>query len=146
MQGSAETMISEDCLAQPLCGCNVDGHRDTTSYGFFGLRDDTGRIFPARIDGSCRTHIVNAAETCLLDHLPYLRHSGLDSVAIDARGRTAAYASEMVQIYRDAISQAPRDRGDTGGCLISLKKRIKAIAMGGITAGHFVRGPRNHGT
>jgi len=146
VQGSAETMISEDCLAQPLCGCTVDGHRDTTSYGFLGLRDDTGRIFPARIDGSCRTHIKNAAETCLLDHLPYLLHSGLDSVAIDARGRTPAYASEMVQIYRDAISRASRDRGDTGGYLISLKKHIKAIAMAGITAGHFVRGLRDHGT
>jgi putative protease len=146
VQGSTEAMISEDCLIQPLCRCNEDEHRNMISRRFLGLRDDTGRIFPARIDGSCRTHIKNSAETCLLDHIPYLLQSGLDSVAIDARGRTAAYASEMVQIYRDAISQAPRDRGDTGGYLISLKKRIKSIAMGGITAGHFVRRLRNHGT
>jgi putative protease len=139
-------MISEDCLIQPLCGCNAGERRDMTSRRFLGLRDDTGRIFPARIDGSCRTHIKNSAETCLLDHLPYLRQSGLDSVAVDARGRTAAYASEMAQIYRDAISGAPGDRAGTGRHLVSLKKRIKAIALGGITAGHFVRGLMNHGT
>jgi U32 family peptidase len=146
VQGSAEAMISEDCLIQPLCGCNEDELRTMSSRRFLGLRDDTGRIFPARIDGSCRTHIKNSAETCLLDHIPYLRQSGLDSVAIDARGRTAAYASEMVPIYRDAISRAPEDRAGTGGDLVSLKKRIKAIAMGGITGSHFVRGLRNHGT
>ncbi|RPI36621.1 MAG: peptidase U32, partial [Methanoregulaceae archaeon] len=104
-----------------------------------GIRDATGHIFPFMTDGECRTRIGNAVETCLVDHLPAIQQAGISEVVIDARGRTAAYAGAMTRIYRDATCQdiSINDRGDQHG---HVKERIKALAMGGITAGHFLRG------
>ena len=146
VQGSAEAMVSEDCLLQILSGCNEGKQKGCTSRGFFGIRDSTGRVFPVHTDGLCRTHVFNAVETCLLDHIPFLLQAGIDSVAIDARGRTAAYAREMVHIYRDAISKARQHNTGIREGLIPLKKRVKEIALGGITAGHFERGLKSHET
>jgi len=140
VQGCTEAMVSEDCLLQPLPGCIVHKPKDSTSRVFFGIRDSTGRIFPVRTDGSCRTHVFNAVETCLLDHIPSLLQMGIDSVAIDARGRTNTYAGQMVHIYRDAIFGAHQDSTVARERFIPLKKQVKKIALGGITAGHFVKG------
>jgi putative protease len=110
------------------------GQGDGTD-AFFGIRDATGRVFPLSSDGECRTRIGNAVETCLADHLPAIRQAGISEIVSDARGRTGAYAGAMVRIYRDATGQTgvPGDRQE-------LKERIKALACGGITAGHFLRG------
>ena len=61
-------------------------------------------------------------------------------IAIDARWRTAAYAGEMVRIYRDAIGIASQNPDSINHDYAALKDRIKAIALGGITAGHYTRG------
>ncbi|MDD4252633.1 MAG: U32 family peptidase, partial [Methanoculleus horonobensis] len=62
---------------------------------------------------------------------------GIDTVAIDARGRGARYAAEMTQLYQTAIDAAAR--GETRA-LPALKDEVKRRALGGITGGHFVRG------
>lgn len=140
VQGIGEAMITEDCIAEPVRHCTRggDGRAETA---FFGIRDATGHIFPVHSDGECRTRIGNAVETSLIDQLPVIRNAGISEVVIDARGRTGAYAGEMVRIYRDAIS-----RNNTGPSpeeqVTSLKDRVKALACGGITAGHFYRGLR----
>jgi putative protease len=141
VQGSCEAMISRDCLLEPACHCrHVPGSQDNAKKPFFGIQDETGHIFPFSIDGECRTHLANAVETCLIDALPELIQSGIRSIAIDARGRTAAYAGEMVQYYREAITiSCPKTR-DTPRELERLKERIKGIALGGITAGHYRKG------
>jgi putative protease len=133
VQGISEAMVTEDCLTEPVQHCRA-GQGDGTD-AFFGIRDATGRVFPLSSDGECRTRIGNAVETCLADHLPAIRQAGISEIVIDARGRTGAYAGAMVRIYRDATGQTgvPGDRQE-------LKERIKALACGGITAGHFLRG------
>ena len=68
----------------------------------------TGHLFPVRIDGECRSHIYNAAEICLIDHLPSLMQAGIDEVIIDARGRTGTYTGDMTALYREAIQQAKK--------------------------------------
>ncbi len=78
-------------------------------------------------------------ETCLIDHLPAIRQAGISEVVIDTRGRTGAYAGAMTRIYREAIDQV-NDRAITENQIRSLKDRIKILACGGITAGHFLRG------
>jgi putative protease len=140
VQGSAEAMVSEDCLLAPFLRCDEHDRKRRSARAFFGIRDSTGRIFPVRTDGSCRTHVFNAMETCLLDHIPSLLQAGIDSVAVDARGRSKDYAGQMVQIYREAISHAQRENAAGQKSLEPQKKRIKKIALGGITAGHFIRG------
>jgi hypothetical protein len=46
----------------------------------------------------------------------------------------------MVRIYRDAITRGSSGAGTEDTSPRSLKERIKALAYGGITAGHFLRG------
>jgi putative protease len=137
VQGIGEAMITEDCLPEPVRHCRADG-ADGGSREFLGLRDETGRIFPVISDGECRTRIGNAVETCLVDHLPAIRRAGIGEVVIDARGRTGAYAAAMTRIYREAIGRMGAGTGtmDPSGC----KERVKGLAYGGITAGHFLRG------
>ncbi len=124
VQGTLEAMVTEDRLLL-LAGT---GTGDT----FYGLRDTTRHIFPIRTDGEGRAYLSNAVETSLIDHLPALIGAGLDSLAIDGRGRGERYAREMAGFYRTAI--------ESGAVTPRLKDAVKQRSCGGITAGHFLRG------
>jgi len=123
-------MVTEDRLVAAVAG-EEPGNR------FLGLDDQRRRIFPLRHDSEGRTYIANAAEICLIDRLPGVAGMGIDAVAIDARGRGACYAGDMVRLYREGIDAV--NRGDTG-ILPALKDEVRRRALGGITGGHFVRG------
>jgi len=143
VQGASETMITDDCLIRlPAHACPGPATPPgKPADGFLGLRDETGRIFPVRRDGSCRTRIGNAAELCLIDHLPAIRAAGVAEVVIDARGKPPRYTGEMIRIYRAAVdctSTGPADVRDSR--LSALKEEARKISCGGITAGHFTRG------
>ena len=89
-------------------------------------------------DGECRGRVLNAVETCLIDHLPALAGAGVDLLVVDARGRTPAWAAAAVGAYRAGLGAlAAPGRGPR---LTALKEELRAIAAGGITAGPFVRG------
>jgi putative protease len=100
-------------------------------------------MFPLWLDEDSRTHVLNAAETCLVDFMPMLFEIGLDGIAIDARGRTGKYAREMAEIYQKAISLTEKGRPDLKTDLGSLKEKARAISLGGITTGHFIKGLRD---
>jgi putative protease len=138
VQGISEAMVTEDCLLELVQHCRP-GAISGKGSAFFGIRDATGHIFPFQTDGECRTRIGNAVETCLIDHLPAIQKAGIGEVVIDARGRTGAYAGAMTRIYRDAITRCGAGAG-TGDQSGHLKERVKSLAYGGITAGHFLRG------
>ena len=132
VQGNLEVMVAEDCMPLPAKG-------EYDPKEFWGLQD-MRRIFPLRLDDDRRTHIFNSAETCLLDQMPEIFAIGLDGVAVDARGRTREYASEMTEIYRNAINLTKRGEGTLHQDLESLKESIRPLALGGITHGHFQKG------
>jgi putative protease len=102
--------------------------------------DTTGHIFKVRIDGECRTHIYNAAELCLIDHLHSLVESGINEVVIDARGRTGTCTRDMTGMYREAITLVMGGIRSDDHRFIHLKDEVKRRSLGGITAGHFIRG------
>jgi putative protease len=131
VQGNVEAMVTEDRLVAAVTGEEPDSNR------FLGLQDRRGHIFPLRTDSESRTYIANAVELCLIDHLPRIAGMGIDTIAIDARGRGARYAGDMARIYLAAIDAVAR--GETG-VLDALKAEVKVRALGGITGGHFVRG------
>jgi putative protease len=147
VQGTSEAMITEDCIARLLlpCGKPARESREHSSGRFIGIQDETGHIFPIRTDGQCRTHVGNALELCLIDYLPEIRAAGITDVAVDARGRPPAYVREMTLIYRAAadLANADGDPGTQSKELAVLKEQVKKIALGGITAGHFIRGLRD---
>lgn len=138
VEGSGEMMVSEDCLAVPGNRAG-DGERPAGTRTFSGLADATGHVFPLVTDSGCRTHILNAAETCLIDHLPAIADLGIGEIVIDARGRTPEYVAAMTRIYREALAIVAGQTG-TVHDLGRLKEQVKQIALGGITAGHFLRG------
>jgi len=130
VQGSQEAMVSEDDLLSE-CHANPD-HRT-----FYGLLDETNRMFPVYRDPQGRTHISNAVETCLVDHLPFVAGLGLEWVAIDARRRGAYYTGDMTLEYREALEalKTVNDHGDLKKGLSRIKEKIKRMSMGGITTG-----------
>jgi putative protease len=122
--------VAENCLLSSALGCeSVAGAGET----FWGIEDETGRVFPVRRDGECRTHIFNAVELSLIDQVPKLADLGVESIAIDARGRTGRYAQKMAEIYNEALA---------GGDLDGLKREARGMSMGGMTKGAFLRGRR----
>jgi len=144
VQGNSEAMISEDCILQPWMQCSGKEYPKTAAFS--GIMDATGHLFPVRIDGECRSHIYNAAEICLIDHLPSLMEIGVSDVVIDARGRTRAYAADMTRLYRQVIALAKDDIRHDDSRFDTLKDAVRSRSLGGITSGHFIRGlkePRN---
>jgi len=128
VQGNVEAMVAENCLLSSALGCrSVSG----AGKAFWGIEDETGRVFPVRRDGECRTHVFNAVELSLMDQVPKLAEMGIGSIAIDARGRTAEYARRMAELYGEALD---------GGDLHQLKTEARKISMGGTTGGAFLRG------
>ena len=135
VQGNADVLVSRDCLPAGIQNGGRPGCPARDVPGFQGIQDSTGRIFPVWTDWSCRTHLGNSSETCLVDEIPWLGRSGITTVAIDARHKTPAYAREMVHLYREAIriSQTKTRKPDFSGIL----NRIRKISLGGITAARF---------
>jgi putative protease len=139
VQGHSEAMVSEDCILQPW-EKEVQKNKDRNHPRFYGIRDTTGHIFPVRVDGECRSHIYNSSELCLIDHLPSLLQMGLNEVIIDTRGRTRGYAKDMTGIYAKAIALVHDGIKTPDKRLELLKDTVKLYALGGITAGHYIRG------
>lgn len=126
VQGSVPAMITNHCLAYGRHPCpSGEGRR------LVAIMDQTGRSFPVRVDGECRTIIGNAVETCLIDHLPEILDSGVVILGIELRGRTEEYASIVCRAYRSALS---------GGDIDALKDEIRSVSWGGITTGPFLSG------
>jgi U32 family peptidase len=138
-QGWSEAMVSENCILRPWLSCSRK-ENDTDTNTFFGIMDVTGHTFPIRIDGECRSHIYNSAEMCLIDHLPSLMQVGINEVVIDARGRTGTYTGDMIRLYQEGILLAKKGVHAEDHQFELLKDAVKRLAVGGITAGHFIRG------
>jgi putative protease len=137
--GNTDAMITKDCTIQPLLHCQGE-KRQAAGHTFYGIRDETGRVFPVRIDHACRSHIGNAAELCLVDHLPSVMQAGITDMGIDCRGRTAAYTKEAVRICRDAVAATLAGAKIGDPRLIRAKEQVRTLVPGEITAGHFLRG------
>lgn len=136
VQGNLEAMVTADNLLDLVPDSDRRGNRR------FGLKDVTGRVFPVSVDCSGKSHIANASELCLIDYLPDLAASGVNTIIIDARNRGSAYAGEMTAVYREALGETAWITGRPGAPdpVPGFKERIREMARGGITAGHFVRG------
>jgi len=130
VQGSVEAMVAENCLISSALGCESVAK---SGEAFWGIEDETRRVFPVRRDGECRTHVFNAVELSLIDQVPKLAEMGIGSFAIDARGRTGKYAQKMAEIYNEALE---------GGDLDRLKREARQMSLGGTTKGAFIRGRR----
>jgi len=138
VQGNIESIISKDCIT-----C-ISGINKTNVNEFLGLKDVKNRVFPVLVDNRCHTYILNSVELCLIDHLPFISKTGVDTVIIDARGKTEKYAFKICSIYMDALQIIAARGPNIKNNLNSLKNKIKKISLGGITTGNFIRGIKNN--
>ncbi len=136
VQGNLESIISKDCIPR-IAGDEIFKYENK---GFLGIEDIKGHLFPIRLDNECRTHILNSVELCLINYMPLIASAGIDTVIIDARGRTKKYAHDVSLIYKKALEMGTRDYRKTKSDLNALKNEIKKISLGGITTGNFLRG------
>jgi putative protease len=124
VQGNLEVMISRNCIPATAMGCRSCSQA-------WALRDATGRVFRVRTDRAHRSRILNAAEICLISYADRLASAGIAVFSIDARGRSPEYIRRMTAAYTAALD---------GENVKELKEEIRAIASGGITAAHYLRG------
>lgn len=139
VQGNLEALVSEDCLPCILPDKSMVEEFKGPSPNVFGIKDGKNRIFPLKIDEECRTHIANSVELCLIDHLPALNRSGVNSLVIDARGKPVDYITRMISLYQEAVDLTRANTPKLGARLNSLKKQAKKVSNGGITTGNFLQ-------
>jgi putative protease len=63
-----------------------------------------GEYFPVLEDGT-GTFIFNSKDLCLLEYLPELVSSGVDSLKIEGRMKGIHYLASVVRVYREALDR-----------------------------------------
>ncbi len=63
-----------------------------------------GEFFPVMEEGG-GTFIFNSKDLCLLEYLPELVESGVDSLKIEGRMKGIHYLASVVRVYRDALDR-----------------------------------------
>ena len=91
------------------------------------LKDERGKRFPVVRDKYGWAHILNSADLFLMDFMDEMDQHGIDSYALDLRGKSPELSALVAESFRN------RD--------LSKKTRIKR-RCGAITAGHYLRGVR----
>ena len=89
------------------------------------LKDERGKKFPVVRDANGWAHILNSADLFLMDFMNEMDRWGIDSYALDLRGRPPELSGMVAEAFQK------RDLG--------MKDRIKR-KCGAITAGHYLRG------
>ncbi len=98
-----------------------------------------GEYFPVREDDK-GTFIFNSKDLCLLEHLPELVASGVDSLKIEGRMKGIHYLASVVRVYREALDRYCDDPDRyrfQPGWLDELAK----ISHRGYTTGFFLGKP-----
>ncbi len=87
------------------------------------------------------TYIFNSKDLCMIEHIPDLVESGISSLKIEGRIKTAYYAAVVVKAYREAIDDYFSDRelyeSKKGYYLDELKK----ASYRGFTTGFYYGKP-----
>lgn len=55
------------------------------------------------------TYIFNSKDLCMIEHIPELLESGIDSLKIEGRMKTALYVATVARTYRKAIDDYKKD-------------------------------------
>jgi len=68
----------------------------------------TGEYYPVEEDER-GTHIFNSRDLCMIRHIPELIESGLHSLKIEGRAKSAYYVATVTSVYRHAIDEYYKD-------------------------------------
>ncbi len=138
LQGPIQLMVSEYCLLGAALGGRdrQDGVYKPCSKPCregepLCIRDEKGYSFPIRCDNSCRMHIFNSRELCLLEEMPELYAAGIDRGILDLR----TYEQQRLERLLDLYVQAAADMFS----FEEAKQRLPQLVQE-FTKGHLHRG------
>ena len=67
-----------------------------------------GEVMPV-FENERGTYIFNSKDLCMIEHIPELVESGVDSLKIEGRMKTALYVATVARTYRKAIDDYKKD-------------------------------------
>lgn len=140
VHGAVPMMVSEHCVLGSVLGEAGEDRpcRGACTGHACGLKDRMGIIFPLRTDRFCRTHLYNARELCLLEHIKPLCQAGINTLRVELEINDADYTALVVGSYRtelDKYLQNPDDYRPP-----SEDHRLLRALHGVYTKGHYYRG------
>ncbi|MCF0130374.1 MAG: U32 family peptidase [Pseudobutyrivibrio sp.] len=87
------------------------------------------------------TYIFNSKDLCMIEHIPELLDSGIDSFKIEGRMKTALYVATVARTYRIAIDDCLKSRELYDSKLDWYKEQIAACTYRQFTTGFFFGKP-----
>ncbi|MBQ6464186.1 MAG: U32 family peptidase [Pseudobutyrivibrio sp.] len=87
------------------------------------------------------TYIFNSKDLCMIEHIPDLLSSGIDSFKIEGRMKTALYVATVARTYRKAIDDCKESEEKYLANLDWYKEQIAACTYRQFTTGFFYGKP-----
>ncbi len=87
------------------------------------------------------TYIFNSKDLCMIEHIPDLLESGIDSFKIEGRMKTALYVATVARTYRKAIDDCIESQEKYEANLDWYKEQIAACTYRQFTTGFFYGKP-----
>ena len=87
------------------------------------------------------TYIFNSKDLCMIEHIPDLLESGIDSFKIEGRMKTALYVATVARTYRKAIDDCIESKEKYLQNLDWYKEQISACTYRQFTTGFFYGKP-----
>ncbi len=87
------------------------------------------------------TYIFNSKDLCMIEHVPDLLESGIDSFKIEGRMKTALYVATVARTYRKAIDDCKESVEKYEANLDWYKEQIAACTYRQFTTGFFYGKP-----
>lgn len=99
-----------------------------------------GEYFPVE-ENERGTYIFNSKDLCMIEHVPDLLESGIDSFKIEGRMKTALYVATVARTYRKAIDDCKESIEKYEANLDWYKEQISACTYRQFTTGFFYGKP-----
>ena len=87
------------------------------------------------------TYIFNSKDLCMIEHIPELMESGIDSFKIEGRMKTALYVATVARTYRKAIDDYKESPECYGAHMEWYKEQIANCTYRKFTTGFFFGKP-----
>ena len=99
-----------------------------------------GQYMPVEEDDN-GTYIFNSRDLCMIEHIPELLASGIDSFKVEGRMKTALYVAIVTRAYRQAIDTCMRDPEEYRRNIPQYLSEIQKSAARDYTTGFFFGRP-----
>lgn len=87
------------------------------------------------------TYLFNSKDLCMIEHIPELLESGIDSLKVEGRMKTALYVAAVTRTYRKAIDDYRKDPGLYAAHLPWYREEIASCTHREFTTGFFFGRP-----